>query len=660
MKREQVQMIASQRLVELLSRLNHQISLELQEMIRWRSGAVITYLDFGDSDDSISFIYSNKLNELISENSNTYISRAWNEKRADMRIGKVIKLIFGDRFPINMPKDSDHRGTRYDIESFVNLFKAERAKNVNYKNFSIIKGTTIVKWYNQKNHTRFAHEETPLGKSCMRYDESSKFLRLYSLNSDKINMLILKDDEGKIKGRAILWHLDNIDRIYMDRIYYVNDFDVELFKDYAREQGWLHKQRQTYGFSNSIVDTRNGRVYSWKEMYMEVRLNNTTFSKYPYLDTLSVYNPESGILCNNGKLLTDKPYINLIDYQGHYQVNYDERQTVFSRIYNRHIPRDDAFYCEIDDDWVYDGDQIYVHNSGGRYCTNKSENVFPSEVLGKTKYFLASSCVWSYYMRTWLFKDSVVEAYLDDKKSNRVLIHRKLIGKYFIKKGKIVVKMKNNGESKYTDYKVQFANHLPDKEDTFLYNRGRRRRRPTLGDYGTATTIGISLDDFMSEQSVQSRPRPTRVRRSQTYDIGSVGRPIDQDSPSPEPETPMNQPIRREDPTRRIWTESEENVERVERPIHDSPNIIDEVTDNDMIDEVTDNEQQINFDQFVNDYYATVNYDQVTGNINLEQHTQNDGGSSSWITTGGTTTYWRDNDGHIYTLDSNGNRIRLD
>lgn len=485
MRRDKVPIIASQRLVELLSRINHQISSELSEMIRWKNKSVITYYDFGENEDAISFIYSNKLNELASSYSENYKEKAWKEKRAEMRIGKVIKLIFTDRFPINMPKGDSYSGLPYDIESFVNMYKAERSKNYNYKNFSIVKGTTIVKWYNQSKHTRFAHEETTLGRSCMRYDESSKYLRMYALNGDKINMLMLKDDEGKIKARALVWHLDNIDRIFMDRVYFVNDFDVELFKDYARENGWLHKSRQTFGWSQPIVDTKNNITYNWNDLYMEVALNKTSFKKYPYIDTLSIYNTKTGILCNNGKLLDKKPYIHLMDYQGNFLVEYENEDTVFSNYHNRNIVKDEAIYCEIDDDWVYQGSEVYVHNSGGLYAVKNSSRIVSSTYLNKKKYFIESSCIWSDYMNTMIWKDSAVDAYLDKDKKYKILIHRKLIGKFFEKVGddilKIEIKLNKNGKKpKYWDYKEQYANKLNSGGGRY-HNFDMPASRPTLG-----------------------------------------------------------------------------------------------------------------------------------------------------------------------------------
>lgn len=432
MKRDCITIYGSQRLIELLSKINHRISNTIIEQFRYYNSYPISYLDIGESNDTISFIYSNKVKELQREYDYKYSQKAWKEKRSEMKVGKVIKLLFGDSFPVNNPKGSPIPCPPIDIETFVNMFKAEREKNENYDRFEIVSGKDIAFWYNFKNYTRFTHGDTPLGKSCLRYDESTKFLDLYVKNPDKISMLILKDDQNKLRARSILWKLDNPEsRIYMDRIYSVNDFDVEIFKDYARKNGWLHKERQTYGWNNVIVDTRNDSLYTPSNFIMDVYLNNKKFRYYPYLDTLSVYNTETGRLCNDGRLLKTSPHIHLIDPQGSYIDEVDHRPRVYSRYYDDDILRDESVYCQIDDDWVYESDSVYVHNTDGLRAIKGSNKIVKSEIIGKRKYFLSDRCVYSDYLNTYIFEDSVREAFIDDKKTQRVIIHFKMIGRGF-------------------------------------------------------------------------------------------------------------------------------------------------------------------------------------------------------------------------------------
>jgi hypothetical protein len=67
-------------------------------------------------------------------------------------------------------------------------------------------------------------------------------------------MLIQRSDSDydKISGRAIIWTLDD-GMVFMDRVYTVNDSDVELFKMYAKQKGWAYKYGQNSMESESII-----------------------------------------------------------------------------------------------------------------------------------------------------------------------------------------------------------------------------------------------------------------------------------------------------------------------------------------------------------------------------------------------------------------------
>ena len=456
---------ASQRMVELLSNVNHQIASTLLESIRFKNSFPVSYIDFGESNDTVSFITPNKFDDIANSEPQNWRSLVWKDKRSEMKVGKLVRMFYGEMFPVNHPKGKPMVKPPIDIESFVNKFKAERDKDVNYDRFEIINGEDFHYWYNQGNYSRFVHEETTLGRSCLRYAESSDFLKMYSQNPHIFRMLILKDDNGRLRGRANLWKLDEPEgRIYMDRIYYVNDYDVELFKDYAKRNGWLHKEQQTFGWNRNIVDTRNGNVHEWNEMIMKVKLRKYPpkhYKHYPYIDTLSIYDPRDRTLTNDGRLRTLQPYLVLTDYQGSYHTESDDRERVFSRIYNDYIPREEATFVEIDDTWVYNHDAVYVHNSGGRKAYNGSDKIVRSHII-KTKYFLKEDCVFSEYLDTYIYKESAITAYLDADKKKEVLIHKKLIGRGFAEKNGVVIKEKEKKgkKARLSPSRKAYADHM--------------------------------------------------------------------------------------------------------------------------------------------------------------------------------------------------------
>lgn len=436
MERNRVQLFASQRFIELLRTFkDHRISSTILSSIRVGEHFEFSYLDFGSTMDTVSFIYSNKIEEMYnnSELSPGDMSNVWKTgKRSEIKIGKFVKLMFRDNFPINRPKSTDPSVPYEDIESFVNSYKCQRNKETDFNVFSIVSGNELLDWYNVSNYTDQISDSTPLGRSCLRYDESRPFLEMYLLNQDKVSMLMLKDSAGKLRARALLWKLDEpFNRVYMDRVYFVNDWDANLFVEHAQKNGWLYKSIQTYGWGYNIIDPLENQTP--KKLDMKVKLTDTSFQYYPYLDTLSVYNRDTGELCNDGSLLSKSPYIHLIDYRGSYEVQHDDREYVYSRYYNEEIPKDEAIYCEVDDDWVYERDKVYIFNTGGLNAVRGSDRIVKSNILGKEKYFMKDRCVFSEFLNTWVFVDSVKNAYIDKDKKKEIIIHRKMVDKYFEK-----------------------------------------------------------------------------------------------------------------------------------------------------------------------------------------------------------------------------------
>ena len=428
-KNDLVPLYSTQRFIDLLNSINHEISYKLLEMIMYRLSAPISFLDFCEKNDSLTFVTGSKVVELSNKYDDDYRKLGWTKYRSSMRIGKALKLIFGNKYPINQLKGVEAPKPKNDIESFVNMYKAEREKNKNYDFFDIVKGEDIRFWYDQENYSRYMQEGCTLAKSCLRYKESLKFLDLYVKNPKVFSMLILKDSSNKLRARAIVWNLNEPEnRTFMDRVYSINDFDVELFKTYARERGWLYKSRQTYGYNHNIIDSKNGEEYEWSTFIMNAIIKPLKYKHYPYLDTLSIYNRETGELTNNFRYLQTPPHIYLVDPSGSYVDNADYREMVFSRVYNDQIPRDQAEYVEIDDSWVYTSDAVYVHNTGGKKAFCSSNLIVFSNIGGKEKYFMKEDCVYSDYHNTYIYKDSVIEVYTDETKSKKILSHKRLIG----------------------------------------------------------------------------------------------------------------------------------------------------------------------------------------------------------------------------------------
>ena len=207
----------------------------------------------------------------------------WSKSRQEVSVGRGIRALLlttGEKF---LDKD---------IEQFVNLYKSAIDKlNDKFSFFDVVSGSDIAYWYNYNNY--FVRSGT-LGSSCMAGARAS-WLEIYTNNPDQCSMVIFKstEDINKIVGRALLWTLSD-GKKFMDRIYTVADSDVQLFREYAKENGWYSK------YYNS--STEDGTSYApngaTEKLDLVVNLSQKDYNYYPYLDTLKYFTPGSGILNN--------------------------------------------------------------------------------------------------------------------------------------------------------------------------------------------------------------------------------------------------------------------------------------------------------------------------------------------------------------------------
>lgn len=244
--------------------------------------------------DMISYISKSKvdidLQNLLPEDFDVT-----NYKIQNMKIGRIVGKLFSKEKLVSLGITSSH------TEHFVNSYKSWFDKN--RLDFRIVEGEEIRDWYDQDNYSTIS--KGTLWNSCMRYKERLKFLDLYCKNPG-IQLLILTSKENgveKLRGRALLWNNVESNDFYnhvpgdikvMDRIYSILDSDVILFKNWAYENGYIHKLEQN-AKSHLYFYNKNEIL----KLSLKINLKKTSFRYYPYLDTFCFFNDYSGHLTND-------------------------------------------------------------------------------------------------------------------------------------------------------------------------------------------------------------------------------------------------------------------------------------------------------------------------------------------------------------------------
>ena len=246
------------------------------------------YFDLTDKEDMVSFLMHNKVPDDWDDESDP--SLPYHMKgRGEIKIAKVIKYIVKlmkdeGEWSIEEPKDKD-------IEAFVNAYKATKATNFKFK---LLKGDDISKYYNEK---RYFSKAGSLGGSCMS-DESKGTFKIYTKNEDKVQLLVLIDEESdKISGRAIVWKLKKSPceaKLFMDRVYTNRDSDFFKFKQFAEENGYLYKTKMNSHLEDNINFRYKGSDVSGEVI---VKLDGDARS-YPFVDTMCFLSKDKKELSN--------------------------------------------------------------------------------------------------------------------------------------------------------------------------------------------------------------------------------------------------------------------------------------------------------------------------------------------------------------------------
>jgi hypothetical protein len=359
----------------------------------------ISYLDCDSEGENVSYLQSGRIDRLKKEEKP--FEEYWTTKmRIQQKIGRFIKQLSDGKA---IPKFSDE-----SIQTFAKKFKAVLKESAEEINFEVVEGDDIVYWYDCRN---YENDNGTLGGSCMSGPEAGRYLSVYKNNPNQCKLLILKSSEGqKIKGRALVWKLSEPkDKIFMDRVYCNDDDDEIMFCNYAKKQGWLFKDEQKYGGTHIIVPGEGS-----KEVDLEVKLENTKFNLYPYVDTLRYFYPDLKMMASHND--EDSPYYTLTDTEGHYEEwrgEGEEDPMVYDAYNKQEIPESRATWCRYDNNYCATEDAIRL-SYNNEYAFPDSPNVVYSEYTKKR--YAKVDAEFSKLLNTWIWNKYIVDVYHDRSK----------------------------------------------------------------------------------------------------------------------------------------------------------------------------------------------------------------------------------------------------
>ena len=259
------------------------------------------FIDLGSEIDSITFTPDQKAQKFLQDGTEQDV---YNHNRQSTKIGRAVR---------NLLKSSNLEFTDAEIEKFVNKFKAKvKQSREKYENFEIVKGDRIAYWYNYNQYEILSGD---LGNSCMCEMKPDVF-NIYTYNPEVVCLLILKSTKSpnKIIGRALIWDVtcESKEIKFMDRIYCINDSDVELFRSYALNHDIFYKSGNNSNEHFNLV----GKDTTIEDAILTTFIHEgfDTHSRYPYMDSLKY-------LCLDECMLTndfDSDYICLEGTDGYH------------------------------------------------------------------------------------------------------------------------------------------------------------------------------------------------------------------------------------------------------------------------------------------------------------------------------------------------------
>lgn len=217
------------------------------------------------------------------------------EGRQEVKIGRIVRKIISEqtweRFNLQ-EKDIETFSNR--VASYVMCNGDGENDDSNTISLHVCNGEFISDYYcySYNNEWSSMAGGNLLG-SCMNGKDEDYF-QLYSCNPDVINMVVALDSQRKLAGRALLWKTTDYGWC-MDTIY-ASESIRPMFIDFAIKNNMRYKGSQSC--HHCTFDYKDGVQIATPWPKYTVKLQESDFCEYPYLDTMYCLTQDNDELTN--------------------------------------------------------------------------------------------------------------------------------------------------------------------------------------------------------------------------------------------------------------------------------------------------------------------------------------------------------------------------
>jgi len=363
---------------------------------------------------------SDRVEEEIERILNSDYDRRWIAKQipvSSARIGRTVQKV------LKLLKYDYLKGeySASDIETFVNRFIARQKISIGV-DFEILEGDDIIKGYRSDNYAKGDYD-SELFDSCM-VDCNLKYFDIYVKNHN-CKLLTLKNEEGKITGRCLLWDATLEDKEYkiMDRVYTIRPDEVEIFRSWAQKSGYYYRMKNTNADNNARWKMMSPDGVETELKGLEVKLDTIDYKKFPYLDTFKFLNRRNYIICNSSKKLEEKynnKYLTLDDTGG----SFSGDDNIVVDYKGELIDKDKAIFSDSEAYWMLEDESVPFKYFNGfrwysdRILTNSDKIIFCDPLK---EYYLKKQCVWSKYHNSFIPEKKSIEVKTEDEGKDYIL-----------------------------------------------------------------------------------------------------------------------------------------------------------------------------------------------------------------------------------------------